>query len=304
MSMEQWQIALRRQFAADNLFQVEKTTGEIVFADYLVSNPQNRNVYKVALRSAKPGFNFCSCFDFKISQLGTCKHIEAVFHYISQKRLKRHLKNPVEREYTSVYLDYGSTRTVRLRIGTAHQEAFIDLSYDYFDDNLELTAMGLLNFEKFLQKARSLDPDFRCYDDAMDFILEQREHRRRVGKIVEVGSFGKTAFFKNLVHTPLFPYQEDGVIFAYQHGRAIIGDEMGLGKTPQAIAAAELFKREHGISKVLILCPTSLKYQWKTEITKLPATTPHCSTGGTCTTPNTISSSSTKPSVSKTGAPK
>ena len=31
---------------------------------------------------------------------------------------------------------------------------------------------------------------------------------------------------------------------------------------------AELYRKELGINKVLIVCPTSLKYQWKTEIEK------------------------------------
>ncbi len=43
---------------------------------------------------------------------------------------------------------------------------------------------------------------------------------------------------------------------------------MGLGKTVQAIGLAELYKTEFGISKVLVVCPTSLKYQWKSEIEK------------------------------------
>ena len=43
---------------------------------------------------------------------------------------------------------------------------------------------------------------------------------------------------------------------------------MGLGKTIQAIAAAELLHKESDIASVFITCPTSLKYQWKTEIEK------------------------------------
>ena len=51
-------------------------------------------------------------------------------------------------------------------------------------------------------------------------------------------------------------------------GRCLIGDDMGLGKTIQAIAAAELMARFFHIEKVLIISPTSLKYQWKAEIEK------------------------------------
>ena len=43
---------------------------------------------------------------------------------------------------------------------------------------------------------------------------------------------------------------------------------MGLGKTLQAIGFAELLKKEFGIQNALIVCPTSLKYQWKSEIEK------------------------------------
>ncbi len=43
---------------------------------------------------------------------------------------------------------------------------------------------------------------------------------------------------------------------------------MGLGKTIQALAAAEIMAQEFGVEKVLIVCPTSLKHQWKREIEK------------------------------------
>jgi len=41
---------------------------------------------------------------------------------------------------------------------------------------------------------------------------------------------------------------------------------MGLGKTIQGIGVAELLAREAGIGKVLVICPTSLKAQWRDEI--------------------------------------
>ena len=269
MAMEKWQIALRKQFVHDNDFSIEKISPETVYADYLVSNPASRNTYKVALRSPDHrGHNFCNCYDFRVSRLGTCKHIEAVFRLVSKKRLRKYLKTQEERAYSSVYLDYRKGKRVRLRIGTENLEAFADLSLDYFDDQFCLTENGFAHFEVFLQKARAISTEFRCYDDALEHILEQREHQRRVKKVEAMDNEQRKAWLSGLVKAEMFPYQAQGVLFAYQHGRTIIGDEMGLGKTLQAIAATELLRREMGISKVLILAPTSLKYQWKTEIDK------------------------------------
>ena len=66
---------------------------------------------------------------------------------------------------------------------------------------------------------------------------------------------------KNLLKVELLPYQLEGIAFVASTGRAVLADDMGLGKTIQAIGAAELLSRYCGISKVLIICPTSLKSQ-------------------------------------------
>jgi len=50
---------------------------------------------------------------------------------------------------------------------------------------------------------------------------------------------------------------------------------MGLGKTIQAIGVAELLRREMNVQRILIVCPTSLKYQWKTEIEKFTSASVH-----------------------------
>lgn len=71
-----------------------------------------------------------------------------------------------------------------------------------------------------------------------------------------------------LIKAQLFPYQREGVLFALRAGCCLLADEMGLGKTIRAIATAELYRRELGIGSVMIICPTSLKYQWRSEIRK------------------------------------
>jgi len=71
-----------------------------------------------------------------------------------------------------------------------------------------------------------------------------------------------------LIKANLYPYQKEGVLFVARAGRCLLADDMGLGKTIQAIAATELMAREFHVEKVLVVCPTSLKYQWKAEIEK------------------------------------
>ncbi len=63
-------------------------------------------------------------------------------------------------------------------------------------------------------------------------------------------------------------------------GRALIGDEMGLGKTVQAIAATEILARHFGVSRVLVVCPTSLKYQWQSEIGRFSGRAARVMAGG------------------------
>lgn len=60
----------------------------------------------------------------------------------------------------------------------------------------------------------------------------------------------------------LFKHQIEGIEFLKNKCKAILADEMGLGKTRQAIIAA----KEDGSIRILIICPASLKINWKREI--------------------------------------
>src|SRR3990167_1014458 len=64
----------------------------------------------------------------------------------------------------------------------------------------------------------------------------------------------------------LFPFQKAGVQFIENTGgRTLIADEMGLGKTVQAISWALLHPNKR---PMLVVCPASLKLNWKREFEK------------------------------------
>lgn len=64
----------------------------------------------------------------------------------------------------------------------------------------------------------------------------------------------------------LFPHQRAGVKFLAIARRALLADEPGLGKTAQAIRALkELQDRGEDVFPALIVCPNTLKKNWKRE---------------------------------------
>lgn len=278
LTLDQWQIALRKQFGKDNEFLITNIGPEKIFSDFQVTNSVTNNSYKVAIRSADDTHNFCECLDFKTNRLGVCKHISATLHYLSnvhgsKKAFKDGIFEPL---YSSVYLDYLNGKQIKIRIGDENREAYLNLAKTYFDENNVLKPESFAVFEVFLEEAKKISKSFRCYSDALDFVIGKRDKiHRRDFFLRLIPKEENDPAFESLVKTELFPYQKKGVLFAAIEGRSLIADEMGLGKTLQAIATAELYKKELGINRVLIVCPTSLKYQWKSEIEKFTDSSVH-----------------------------
>ncbi|HXB93185.1 MAG TPA: SNF2-related protein, partial [Puia sp.] len=61
----------------------------------------------------------------------------------------------------------------------------------------------------------------------------------------------------------------------------ILADDMGLGKTVQALSFLQHYKDEHGQLSALVVCPTTLMFNWENEIRKFtPDLTYHIHHGG------------------------
>ncbi|MDY0329040.1 MAG: DEAD/DEAH box helicase [Thiomonas sp.] len=272
MSPIEWQRALRRQFGREQAFGLENIGTEPFFSEFRVSNSESNSAYRVALRGRLPGDNYCTCPDYATNELGTCKHIEFV---LAQMERKRGAKTAFARGYrpafSELYLRNDGRRTIHFRAGTDCPPAVVKAAGRLFDAERGwvLPQDRFSALERFIALAARSGHELRAYDDALDFVAGQRDAQRRAATLDALFPHGiDDPRLKKLLKAPLYPYQAEGALFAVRAGRALIGDEMGLGKTIQAIAAAEILARHFGVSRVLVICPTSLKYQWQSEIAR------------------------------------
>jgi SNF2 family DNA or RNA helicase len=68
--------------------------------------------------------------------------------------------------------------------------------------------------------------------------------------------------YEKYSHRPPLEHQKEAVQKLVENKKFILADDMGLGKTTSTIIAA----LETGAKKVLIICPATLKINWKREI--------------------------------------
>ncbi len=279
-----WQRALRRQFGRDQPFVLENRGDQAFFSEFRVVNPQSKASYRVAIRGPNAGDNYCSCPDYATNELGTCKHVEFVLARLEQKRgAKAAFARGWRPAFSEIYLRNDGRRAVYFRAGSDCPPAVMKAAARVFD----ASRGGLLPEEHFgelehlLAKAAKCRHEVRAYDDALDFVAGRRDAARRAE--VLAGLFPRGASDRKLaklLEAPMYPYQAEGALFAVRAGRALIGDDMGLGKTIQAIAAMEILARHFGVTRVLVVCPTSLKYQWQSEISRFSRRAARVMAGG------------------------
>ena len=270
LSAADWQRGLRRQFGREQAFGLENLGSEPFFSEFRVTNPVSKSSYRVVIRGLGPGGNFCSCPDYATNELGTCKHIEFTLVRLEKRRGARAaFARGYQPAFSELYLSNVGKRSVHFRAGTECPPALRRAAAELFDfgHNGILPEERLTELERFMAMASKSRHELRAYDDALDFIAGRRDADRRATKLARLFPLGAAdPKLLALLKAPIYPYQAEGALFAVRAGRALIGDDMGLGKTIQAIAAAEILARHFGVSRVLVICPTSLKYQWQSEV--------------------------------------
>lgn len=216
-------------------------------------------IYEITIRDFATGNGYCSCPDFKTNKLGTCKHLIFAADYLNKNYKKaKALTNqdyPVVEIYCDPHYDYNITYYYERRLSPEIDK----LIHKYFNGNQYILPDKYSELLKFIGEAG----EFKS-------ILIRPEVKEKIDKYFEKQSLKHlsekiTPDFSK-IRARLFDYQKEGILFSLFKKGNIIADEMGLGKTLQAIAVAVLKKDIYGINKTLIICPASLKYQWKKEI--------------------------------------
>lgn len=275
MPLDAWQVALRREFGREQDFSSKNIGEEEFFSEFAVTNPKSQRTYRVAIRGLAAGMNYCSCPDFAVNALGTCKHIEWLLGKLERKRGgKKALRAGYNPAYSEVYVQYGARRQVCFHAGTSCPESYSRAAARFFDPQGVLRPERILDFDRFARDTANAGHEVRLYPDALELVARLRDNaarQKKIGHLFEGPDDVKA--FGALVKAKLYPYQRAGALFAAKAGRCLIADDMGLGKTIQAIAAVEILAKTAGVDRVLVVCPTALKHQWKQEVERFTSRT-------------------------------
>src|SRR5437867_7874496 len=253
----------RRERARAERMTVKSADPDQPWTDYAVSSTVSGKTYRVAVRGREPGDSYCSCPDFRTNTLGTCKHILHVLAKLNRRFTAAQLKRPYKRKTIGVHVQYGDQASLRLllpeKLDSETSQLLEDLRGKDIDDVSDL-----------LRRIQGLERHGRAvniYPDAEELIHRRLLIERVARRVAEIRIEPEShPLRRELLKVELLPYQLDGIAFAAGAGRAVLADDMGLGKTIQAIGVSELLAREAGISKVLVICPASVKSQWRSEI--------------------------------------
>jgi hypothetical protein len=259
-------LAEREERSRKEKFKLKSHDPERPWTDYLVTSAATGKTYRVALRSRERGISYCSCPDFRTNTLGTCKHVLYVLRRVKTKFSDAALRRPYRRQHVSVHLTSGERLALRLALPPKFDAAVEKIVQPIADRALEAIE-DVQDLVGRLSQLQRLEQKVTVYPDAEEFI-QQRLYQGRIRKLVDEirRDPARHPLRKSLLKTELLPYQIDGIAFAAGAGRAVLADDMGLGKTIQGVGVAELLARQAGIRKVLVVCPTSLKSQWRSEI--------------------------------------
>lgn len=211
-------MALRKQYAGESSFKLKNIGAEPFFFEFEVTNPATKRTYRVAIRGEGLGVNYCSCPDYAVNTLGTCKHIEFTLAKLRKKRgAKAAFAEGFPPAYSEVYLRYGAKRDVIFQPGRDCPASLRTSARRFFEDHGVLKSDAYHRFGQFLTKVNTNGHEVRCYDDALEFISQSHDRTELCTRIDQAfppktkthplillrrQKKGKLLFFVAITHSP------------------------------------------------------------------------------------------------------
>ena len=137
----------------------------------------------------------------------------------------------------------------------------------FYGEKSQLWYFSFHNYRRIRDYVSGLDDKEKGMSSEFRDIIIPYLHNQNIIQRIKDGEPVPEIACQNLNHE-LRPYQVIGAAFLRLVERALLADDMGLGKTPESISAALSLVQEGLIRRVLIVCPSSLKWQWKSELRK------------------------------------
>src|SRR5271157_6428091 len=173
MLIEQ-QIGERQARAGSAVARVLERPLGTAWGDYKIKSGSGK-IYRVAVRGPGLFENYCSCPDFAVNTLGTCKHIEAMLLQLRQRHRRALETAAYKRTRASISLQYGDTIEVRLHLPASPSPALRSLAGEYFDPAGLLRREHYRQFAQVLEAIRNADDQAVVYSDALDYVDRENE---------------------------------------------------------------------------------------------------------------------------------
>ena len=253
----------RQKRAETEKMRLKSLDPGLPWTDYTVTSQSSGKTYRIALRGWEPGQSYCSCPDFRKNTLGTCKHILHALGKVKKKFNRTIRETPAVITGVGVYLKYGHQLELRLLIPDKLDTTIADLLLPF----REKPVRDVNALVRCIRQVENAGTQVTIYPDAEEY-MNHKLFQKRIARVVADirRDPAHHPLRKTLLNADLLPYRLDGIAFSVGAGRAVLADDMGLGKTIQGIGVAELLSRHAPVEKVLVICPASLKSQWRIEI--------------------------------------
>ena len=247
----------RRQKAEKANYRIKWASN--MYGDHILTN-ENGIKYKVFLRDFENETGYSDSMDSRLNKLGTTKHIMYAFRKLKEdKALFDRLSKTCP--FIEVFCDPLNEYKISWHYPSKMPVDEQLLLSRYFKHSSFIEDSELKGFLGFIEESVAY-PRIRIRPEVQEKIETAFEE-----EMLENLKSGYQSDYSP-IKGELFPYQKEGINFALFRKTAIIADEMGLGKTIQAIGTAVLKKGIFDFRKTLVVCPASLKEQWKKEIEK------------------------------------